>query len=83
MALLQNGGFLPLTLLIFTALVLGLISRITSWDTFNFWSTQPSVGVSRGPLGWMIATLKSITKSYEWAFQGYEKVLRPSPETLF
>ncbi|KAF2177794.1 ent-kaurene oxidase [Zopfia rhizophila CBS 207.26] len=73
MALLENGT----TLLVIPSVVLlflfPLANALFSSEDPKFWSSQPSVGVGRGSFGWIIGTLQSITKTYEWAFEGYEK----------
>ena len=38
------------------------------------WDELPTVGLKKQSLGWIWATLKSVWKTKDWAFEGYEKV---------
>lgn len=38
------------------------------------WRELPTVGLSTGGLAWVWATLKSVRKTQDWAFEGYRKV---------
>ena len=38
------------------------------------WEQLPVVGLKKQWLGWVWATLKSVRKTQDWAFEGYRKV---------
>lgn len=38
------------------------------------WKELPTVGLGKGWLAWVWATLKSVRKTQDWAFEGYRKV---------
>jgi hypothetical protein len=38
------------------------------------WEELPVVGLGKGWLAWVWATLKSVRKTQDWAFEGYRKV---------
>ena len=38
------------------------------------WEQLPVVGLGKGWLAWVWATLKSVRKTQDWAFEGYRKV---------
>ncbi|KAI0502860.1 ent-kaurene oxidase [Xylaria bambusicola] len=60
-------------------LALALVAALLSWlypgtKTARFWMSQPVVGVIRSQrFAWLRATLRSLTQTQVWVFEGYEQ----------
>ncbi|KAI0809679.1 ent-kaurene oxidase [Xylaria sp. FL0064] len=57
---------------------LALMAARLSWsylgkENSRFWMSQPTIGVRKQRLAWLRATLRSLTQTQAWAFEGYEK----------
>ncbi|KAI1822654.1 ent-kaurene oxidase [Xylaria intraflava] len=59
-------------------LSLALVAASFTWpyigrERDRFWMSQPAIGLRKQRLAWLRATLRSLTQTEVWAFQGYEQ----------
>ncbi|KAI0404297.1 ent-kaurene oxidase [Xylaria palmicola] len=57
-------------------LALALVVACFSWSYLakekdRFWISQPTIGVRNQRFAWIRATLRSLTQTHDWAFEGY------------